>query len=136
MLKKVFVESDKYQKDLLHHEQGHYEITSIICRDFFVDCMLLKGRTYAGEQDGKTAVGNIKAKTLDLIGQVHTRYDNDVHPEQDQGKSRGPKQLMWDGFFSGSKSKNRTSGTTDPSGTVTHKQRLLDLLSAAGIRIS
>ncbi len=100
VLKKVFLESSTFQSDLLSHEQGHYEITSIICRDFFVDCMLLKGDTFSSQQEGVAAVNSINTASLDLLGKTHIRYDTDVHPEQEQGKSRGPKQIMWEGFFS------------------------------------
>ena len=48
----VFNRSSQFQADMLNHEQGHYNITALISRDFFVDTMLLKPQTFA-EHSGR-----------------------------------------------------------------------------------
>lgn len=35
----VFSRSQQFQDDMLNHEQGHYNITALVARDFFVDVM-------------------------------------------------------------------------------------------------
>src|SRR5688500_17973647 len=42
------------KKDLLNHEQGHYNITALMARDLFVDLMLLKSKRFTDSQKGKT----------------------------------------------------------------------------------
>lgn len=139
VLKKVFADSELKtdQDNLLNHEQGHYDVTALICRDFFVDCMLLKGQTFATEDAGNKAVTALKGSSgLNLLSKAQKKYDHQVHPEQDAGKSKGPKQIMWNGFFLTAKTKERSNGTTNLSGAVKHKVRLVDVLSAAGVKLA
>src|SRR3989442_3063896 len=37
----VFGRPQQFQDDMLNHEQGHYNITALVSRDYFVDVMLL-----------------------------------------------------------------------------------------------
>src|SRR4051794_26293148 len=36
--------------DALNHEQGHFNLTALLARDFFVDVMLLKQETFASQE--------------------------------------------------------------------------------------
>lgn len=90
---------DPFPTDLLNHEQGHYTVTALIARDFFTDVMLLKDQTFATANEGNAAVAKIRSNTLNKMQAVQDLYDAEVHPEQDSGLSRGPKQKAWDGFF-------------------------------------
>src|SRR5262245_22983779 len=82
---------------LLNHEQGHYNIAALICRDFFVDLMLLKSQDFPSEQAGKNRVTQIKQDSLDKIQTANRLYDNDVHPQQAAGNMNGSQQVAWDG---------------------------------------
>jgi hypothetical protein len=88
-----------FPADLLNHEQGHYTITALIARDFFTDVMLLKDQNFATANEGNAAVAEIRKNTLNKMQAVQDLYDAEVHPEQDSGLSRGPKQQAWDGCF-------------------------------------
>ena len=52
----VFSRPQQFQTDLLNHEQGHYNITALVCRDCFVDVMLLKDQSFATAEAGVDAV--------------------------------------------------------------------------------
>jgi hypothetical protein len=99
MMDWVLTQPDPFATDLLNHEQGHYTITALIARDFFTDVMLLKDETFATANAGNNAVAKIKNSTVNKLRAVQDLYDAEVHPEQDSGMSRGPKQKAWDGFF-------------------------------------
>jgi hypothetical protein len=99
MMDWVLTQPDPFATDLLNHEQGHYTITALIARDYFVDIMLLKDQTFATNQDGLNAERKISKATLDKMSAVQSLYDAEVHPEQGRGLSRGPDQQAWDGFF-------------------------------------
>ena len=95
----VFSRPQQFQNDMLHHEQGHYNIAALVSRDFFVDVMLLKLQTFTTAQDGHATVQQIGTQSLDKIRNIHQLYDREVHPEQNSGVSRGPFQLSWDNFI-------------------------------------
>src|SRR5512138_3263405 len=38
----VFRQSSTFQDTILHHEQGHYDLVALFCRDMFIDIMALK----------------------------------------------------------------------------------------------
>jgi hypothetical protein len=120
-----------FASDLLNHEQGHYTITALVGRDFFVDMMLLKSRSFPNRTQANQAVSAIQSASLSKLAAIQALYDNEVHPEQDSGQSRGPIQQLWDGYFQAAFIRPRASGTTAPDGTA-HKERLVDVLRAAG----
>ena len=91
--------SAPFPTDLLHHEQGHYTINALIARDFYVDVLLLRDQTFKTAHDGEKAVEKIRKSTLHKLQAVHNLYDAEVHPEQVQNQTRGPKQIAWDGYF-------------------------------------
>lgn len=116
---------------MLNHEQGHYNITALVSRDYFIDVMLLKLQTFATAQAGITAVQQIKQQSLDKIGKIQQLYDREVHPEQNAGQSRGPIQQSWDRFIQTAFTQARSTGTQAPGG-IPHKVRLVDVLTQNG----
>jgi hypothetical protein len=116
---------------LLNHEQGHYNITALICRDFFVDVMLLKTQNFPSDQAGKSRVTQIKHDSLDKIQTVQRLYDREVHPQQAAGNMNGPMQQAWDGFFRSAWTTARTPPSSAPNGTP-HRVRLIDVIRASG----
>ncbi len=124
-------ETSAFQRDLLNHEQGHYWVTALLARDLFVDMMLQKSEAYANNAAGMAAFNAIKADSVDKNQAIQNLYDADVHPEQAQGLSRGPKQQQWDAIFRAAFTNPRASGTTTPDGTP-HKARLVVAIRASG----
>ena len=120
-----------FSADLLNHEQGHYAITALCARDFFVDLMSLKPTRFDTPQAGLHAMADIKRRTLDRIPSIQAMYDREVHPEQNGGVSRGPIQLAWDGYIRSAFTIPRSPPSNAPDG-VTHKIRLVDVLTRAG----
>lgn len=127
----LFTRSQTDQDDLLHHEQGHYDISALLARDFFVEMMLIKGDSFPSGEAGLRQMRAIKATTLDKMAAIQKLYDDEVHPQQQAGQSRGPAQVTWDGIMRDAFTRPRDSGTTDPSG-VPHKERLVHALSRSG----
>jgi len=130
----LFSRPQPFQNDMLNHEQGHYNITALVCRDFFVDVMLLKLQTFPTHNAGITAAQQIKTQSLDKIGNIQQLYDREVHPEQNSGQSRGPLQQSWDRFIQTAFTQARSTGTQAPGG-VPHKMRLVDVLTQNGKHI-
>jgi hypothetical protein len=121
----------QFQIDLLNHEQGHYNITALVARDFFVDVMLLKQQTFSTTQLGTSAFRAIEDSSVKKIQAIHDLYDGEVHPEQHAGRSRGPVQQVWDRCFQTAFTQARTPATQSPDGKP-HKVRLIDVLRQNG----
>jgi hypothetical protein len=127
----VFSMSQTDQNDLLHHEQGHYNIFALIHRDFFIDVMLLKLQTFASAQAGIASVQQIRRNSLDKAQRASDLYDADVHQQQNAGIMRGQAQVIWDGLIDLAFQRDRVPPSQSADGRP-HKQRLLDVLRAAG----
>jgi hypothetical protein len=135
----VFNRSQETQDELLHHEQGHYNIAALVGRDFFVDIMLLKTKTFDSPQDFNAAVLKVKEKSLDKLEAIQKLYDKEVLPEQSRpeqqkiGNMRGLNQKAWDMFIHIAFTSPRPTGTlaADPNSTP-HKVRFIDVLTANG----
>lgn len=117
------------KKDLLNHEQGHYNITALMARDLFVDLMLLKSKQFTDSQKGKTEIETItKRYSTSVLQKVHDKYDSDAETKHGFIKTA---QQRWDGYINQAFSNPRTPASSAPDGT-THKVTLLDVLKAAG----
>jgi hypothetical protein len=130
----VFDRPQQFQDDMLNHEQGHYNINALICRDYFTDVMLLKGQTFATAKEGADAIKQLRKDSVAKIGSVQSLYDSEVHPEQGSGLSHGPIQQNWDGYLQTSFTQVRPAGTTSPDGGH-HRMRLIDVLNFNGKRV-
>jgi hypothetical protein len=130
----VFGRPSQFQADMLNHEQGHYNITALVSRDFFIDVMQLKAQTFANGQAGIGAVQHIQRQSLDKIRNIQQLYDREVHPEQNSGRSRGPIQQAWDSFIQSAFTQARSTGTQAPDGTI-HKVRFIDVLTQGGKQV-
>ena len=127
----VSSEPQQFQTDLLNHEQGHYNITALVSRDYFVDVMLLKLQTFSSARQGVTACQAIQRKSVAKIRAIHRLYDKEAHPEQEAGLSRGPIQQAWDRWFQTAFTQARTPASQSADGTP-HKVRLIDVLNKNG----
>ena len=105
---------------LLNHEQRHYAITALMARDFFLDLMQLKDRTFA-------SVAALRQEITRLAGvyasqPVHDQYD----PETNHGL-RPNDQRRWNCMIDRAFTQPRTPLTRAPDGAV-YKIRLLEVI--------
>ena len=125
----VFQQPQTFQDDLLHHEQGHYDLVALFCRDMFIDIMALKTQTFPNPNGVLQAVQQIFGRYDPLIAAVHTPYDNDSQ------HGRVPtQQRRWDGFIETAFTTPRNPPVVAPDG-ASYKVPLLDTLRAGGVQI-
>jgi hypothetical protein len=125
----VFDRDQAFQDNLLRHEQGHYDITALIARDWFLAMMRLKANRYDGagalQQDINNLDTQIRAK-----GQPVT----DVYDTDTQRGADATQQARWNGFISSAFNTPATPAQTAADGTSI-KVTLLSVLAQAGIRV-
>ncbi len=121
--------SQAEQDRLLNHEQGHYKITALVARDFFVDVMQLKGRTFTKSQAVSDEINKLKSTSLGKLKALNTLYDKDT-----QNSNNASGQSDWDGFFKTALTTARSGGGQSPTG-VPFRVRLIDTIKAAGKNI-
>ncbi len=119
----------EFQAAMLHHEQGHYDLVALFCRDMFIDLMALKTQTFPSAQQVIQQVRRILDRYDDLIEGIHALYDRaTLH-------SRNPQQQRrWDGFIQTAFTRSRPSGAHAPDGTP-YKIPLATVLRSAGVAI-
>jgi hypothetical protein len=121
---------------LLDHEQGHYDITSLMARDCFIDLMQLKANTYSSVQDGQKAARDIVKSYKDKLNPVQDKYDDDTTHGAWVTPSMGPErketfQNKWEMFIKRALTQDRTPEMTAPDG-ASYKVRLLEVLATGG----
>ena len=77
------------------HEQGHYNITALIGRDFFQALLLLLTKTYTNSASAKADLTATRAKFLAQAQPTSDRYDLDTQNGTDLAK-----QSQWNGLMS------------------------------------
>jgi uncharacterized protein DUF922 len=117
------------QDRLLRHEQGHYNIAALIGRDFFLELMRLKSRTYANRTAFQSDIHALQSNFLSKMQPAHDRYDTATKHGAVQVQ-----QDSWNNFFNVAFTQQRTPPTTAADGTPL-KRPLLDVLRDAGIRL-
>jgi hypothetical protein len=127
----VSTQPPPFPDDLLNHEQGHYDVSGLSVRDLFVDVIALKGTTYASAKELNDAVKALADATIGKAQAINDLYDAEVHPEQNKGLSRGPKQKEWDALFAAARTQARPGGALGPDGSPL-KARLVDVVVASG----
>jgi hypothetical protein len=125
----VFQQPVSFQNSLLHHEQGHYDLVALFCRDMFIDAMALKTQTFPNAQAVLQAVQNIFNQYDRLIAAVHAPYDNDT-----LRGGNSAQQSRWDGFIQTAFTQPRSPAVQAPDGTP-YKTPLLDVLRQGGVQI-
>jgi hypothetical protein len=118
-----------FPTDLLHHEQGHYDLVALFCRDMFIEIMTLKQQSLSTPQAVFTAAQAIFQRFDGFIAAVHTPYDN----QTDHGNI-AQQQQRWDGFMRGAFTTPRTPSMSAPDGTP-YKVPLLDVLRQGGVSL-
>lgn len=118
-----------FPTDLLHHEQGHYDLVALFCRDMFIELMQLKLQTFPNAQGVVSAANTIFQRFDRLIANVHAPYDSDT----DHGNT-APQQQRWDGFIRSAFTTARNPPVNAPDGTP-YKVPLLDVLRQGGVNL-
>lgn len=131
--------TDKRKQFLLDHEQGHYNLTALLARDFFIDLMQLKGQTFPDRSSGQAAVTALHTQYDTAVKKVDKKYDDEtLHRAWEQlsfGPPRKPAaQTKWEGLINKAFTQERTPRTVAPDGAA-YKIPLLDALKQAGISI-
>lgn len=123
----VFNVMDKaFQDSLLNHEQHHYDIGALLARDFFIDIMQLKAKTFASTTAANSDFNAIKAATIDKQRKIEDLYDVDTK------SGRVPaQQAVWDGFIKSAFTTPRPGGGAAPDGTA-YKKTLIQVLKDGG----
>lgn len=125
----VFRRPTTFQSNLLHHEQGHYDLVALFCRDMFIDLMALKTQTFPNAQGVIQGVQQILGRYDSLIAAVHTPYDDDAQ------HGRNPQQQRrWDGFIQSAFTRPRNPPMRAPDGAL-YKVPLATVLRLAGVSI-
>jgi hypothetical protein len=125
----VFRQPTTFQDAVLHHEQGHYDMVALFCRDMFIEMMALKTQTFPHGNGPLNAVQQIFNRFDPLIKSIHTSYDNDTHHGRNAAQ-----QARWDGFIQAAFTQARTPPMSAPDGTP-YKVPLLDCLHRGGVHI-
>jgi hypothetical protein len=131
--------SEKHQKFLLDHEQGHYSISALVARDCFIDVMQLKGNSYKTELEGKNDVISVINAYSTQLTKIQAAYESETNHGAWFQPTMGPPskssdQTKWEGFFTKAFTTERNPKVTAPDG-ATYKSRLIDVLTANGIKI-
>ena len=125
----VFRRPKKFQDDLLHHEQGHYDLVALFIRDMFIEIMALKAQTFPTQTAILDAVNAI-FKTFDkAIADVHKPYDDNTKHGREPDQ-----QKRWDGFITTAFETPRDPPVLTPDGKL-YKVPLLGVLQQGGVAI-
>ena len=116
-----------FPTDLLHHEQGHYDLVALFCRDMFIELMTLKQQSSSTPQAVVAAAEAIFRQFDGFIAAVHTPYDN----QTDHGNI-AQQQQRWDGFMRSAFTTPRTPSMSAPDGTP-YRVPLRDVLRQGGV---
>lgn len=118
-----------FPTDLLHHEQGHYDLVALFCRDMFIELMQVKSQTFPNPQGVMTAAQGIFSRFDGFIANVHAPYD--------AATNHGliaQQQQRWDGFIQSAFTTLRNPPVNAPDGTP-YKVPLVDVLRQNGVPI-
>ncbi len=118
---------EPFPTDLLHHEQGHYDLVALFCRDMFIELMALKQQSASSAQAVMTAAQAIFQRFDGFIAAIHAPYD----AQTDHGNIP-QQQQRWDGFIRSAFTTPRTPPMSAPDGTA-YKLPLLDVLRQGGV---
>ena len=125
----VFRRDTAFQNNLLHHEQGHYDLVALLCRDMFIELMDLKTQTFTDSASFNQAINGVFGQFDPPIASVHALYDNDA-----QHGRNAQQQQRWDNFIQTAFTRLRNPPESAPDGTP-YKVPILDVLQAGGVQI-
>lgn len=117
------------QDELLHHEQGHYDLNALLARDFFLALMALKEKTYKAQTGLFTDIGSLQKSIADKSQPVQKKYDDDTQAGADKTE-----QARWDKAIQAAFNTPVSPPRMTPDNTPI-KIPLLTALSQAGISV-
>jgi len=121
----VVTMSPSDQARLLSHEQGHYNLTALLARDFFLQLMAMKGNAYASAADMQNDLNAAQAATVARTQEISDAYDAGTsHGTDPDGQSK------WLGYIQTAFTQPVNPPQTTPDGTPI-KVKIIDVLSAA-----
>jgi hypothetical protein len=131
------------QDELLDHEQGHYDITALVARDYFIKLMNQKGRTFASAKDGINDLNWWTNLYITNLNKIQTAYDGETGHSQANvfvpstnmftpPHQKGGPQVKWERLIASAFTTVRISGELAPDGTP-YKMELMDILKNASI---
>jgi hypothetical protein len=91
----VYAKPQAYQDSLLVHEQGHYDITALLARDYYNALVALKAKTYDSVADGRTDLQTAQQNAAAISQPTVDRYDSDTKKGTDAAQ-----QAKWNGYIS------------------------------------
>jgi len=118
-----------FPTDVLHHEQGHYDLVALFCRDMFIELMALKQQSLSTAAAVVAAAQTIFQRFDGFIAAVHAPYDN-----QTNHGFIAQQQQRWDGSIRSAFTTARTPPMSAPDGTP-YRVPLLDVLSQSGVNL-
>jgi len=127
----VHNDSASEQARLLNHEQGHYDLTALIARDFFVEVMKLKEAKMSTSDEVLNSVVALHGNLGQQAQPLQNLYDN--HLQTDHGRHQ-QKQNDWDGYIQTAFTVERVPRVVAPDGKA-HKKPILKVLEDAGISL-
>lgn len=98
-----WVVSSEMKKDLLKHEQGHYDIQALVAREFYDKLLALSA---SSDADLKKKIRQLEAKFQQVTNSVNKRYDS----QTDHSEITSVQQT-WDKKLDAAK--KNPNGTTD-----------------------
>jgi hypothetical protein len=122
----VMTMSAAFQANMLVHEQGHYNLTALLARDFFLQLMAMKRNGYASAAAMQSDLNAAQAATVVRAQEISDDYDT--------GTSHGADpvgQATWNGYITTAFNQAVTPPQTAADGTSI-KVKLIDVLSGAG----
>ena len=118
-----------FPTDLLHHEQGHYDLVALFCRDMFIELMSLTQQSSSTPQAVMAAAQAVFQRFDGFISAVHAPYDN----QTDHGNI-AQQQQRWDGLIRRAFTRPRTPPVSAPDGTP-YGPPLIDVLRQGGVNL-
>jgi len=112
---------------LIKHEQGHYDIDSLLARDFYERVRSLMGRTFADAGEAWRQLRDHRAATIGRADAINHDYDDDT-----QNSEIGAEQWNWWCAIERARQLHRSPAEHNRDGRLL-KIELIDALAAVGL---
>jgi hypothetical protein len=135
------------EKELLEHEQGHYDITALVARDLFITLMKFKNSEYASQAEGLKNIRDFeRIYRENHLKRIQKAYDDDTGHSQANVftpstnmftppvPTKSSTQTKWEGLIAKAFTTPRVPAESAPDGTP-YKAELVKVLVDAGIQL-
>ena len=114
-----------FQDNMLVHEQGHYNLTALLARDFFLQLMAMKANAYATAAAMQADLNAAQAATVARAQEISDDYDAGTSHGSDANG-----QATWNGYITTAFNQAASPPQTAADGTPI-KVKLIDVLTQA-----